>query len=350
MLKKILIVLVLMISVFGCSSKKYTVETVDYLSILPSVDEIYRYQVLGMDDDEIFVSYNKDICTLVNESITFDDGSSEVVEKNICNLVVETIYAISINTKEYRIVDSNVGDNYIYRFYPMNDNQFIYGLTWYDVNEDVSYDNIYFDSLNASKPIIYNDEILEVSSKLPLFGASVLDGIAYFTRVENEELYLYAVSSPDDVTRKLVETNINYEEYTEMLPWNQYIAYYKDDGTIIYDIEDASYTMIPNKDMRWVISILDNKVYGKNHDDKFYYYDLLTNESIQFDENPVAISEEMILFDDEIWYVENNQYKKEEIEYKVKGQVSSVLYTKDCLVLVTDWLGIEEEMIIIKRK
>ena len=53
MLKKILIVLVLFISLFGCSSKKYSVETVDYLSILPSVENVYEYRVLGISDEEV---------------------------------------------------------------------------------------------------------------------------------------------------------------------------------------------------------------------------------------------------------------------------------------------------------
>lgn len=350
MLKKILIVLVLFISLFGCSSKKYSVETVDYLSILPSVDEIYRYQVLGMDDDEIFVSYNKDICTLVNESITFDDGSSEVVEKNICNLVVDTIYAISIHTKEYRVVESNIGNNYIYSFYPINDDEYFYHTAWYDIENDVTISNLYVDKLDLSNAIIYEDKPFLDSSNDFLFGPNRVGEKIYYTSVENGDLVLYAISSANDVTKTVIDKNVDYEAYVDMLNWNQYIGYYVEDKMYIYNIEDASYTMIASKEMKNVINIVDNKAYGYNHEQEFYCYDLQTNEMIALDKKPVVHQNDMILFDDEIWYVENNQYKKEEIEYKVKGQVSSVLYTKDCLVLVTDWLGIEEEMIIIKRK
>ena len=65
MTKKLVVILVLLISLFGCSSKSYTVESVDYKAILPSTENEWDYQVLGFNDTEVFVAYNDNYTVLL---------------------------------------------------------------------------------------------------------------------------------------------------------------------------------------------------------------------------------------------------------------------------------------------
>lgn len=349
MLKKILIVLVLFISLFGCSSKKYTVETVDYLSILPSVNEDESYRVLGFDEQEVFVARDVPVCKMVQRWVTTDNGDTvitEPVDANVCTACAQTIYAIDRDTKEYRILEQGFNNYYVSDFVKLND-KFVYSLVWYEPDTDITTQDIYYDNLDITNQI-FDTEYPIVDGMGEVFGPVVLEDVVYYTVIKDNDVYLNAITS-EGVTERLVVENVDWQSYSYMYS-TPYILTQKDGGTRVYDIQKDSFINIKGTSLAAVISIVDKKLYGYDDEMGFGYIDLQTLETVQMNKQYSCFSSNMVLFEDEIWYLEDNQYRKDKLEYEIKGDITNAMFTKDEVLIETDWLGIEQEMIIIKRK
>lgn len=323
MLKKILIVLALFISLFGCSSKKYSVETVDYLSILPSVENVYEYRVLGISDEEVFVAYSQPVCKWIKQTVTFDDGSLQLEDVEVCTECVEIIYAIDIDTKEYRILEQGFENYYITDFQKVND-KYVYGLLWYEPEMEITTELYYYDELDVTNKL-YDSNYAIIEGQGNVFGPIEVDGVPYYTIIENKDLYLCKITEAG-ITKKLLATNVEKQGYSFMYT-TPYVLIRKDGGvTDIYSIKDESFTVVKTNALIQVISIMGNTVYGFVQDMGICTMDVLTGEVTPIDKTYKAYTENMILFEDELWYIEDDQYNKIEFDYTLKNPNGFYVY------------------------
>lgn len=323
MLKKILVILALFISLFGCSSKKYIVETVDYLSILPSVENAYEYRVLSISDEEVFVAYSQPVCKWIKQAVTFDDGTSQLEDVEVCTDCVEIIYAIDRDTKEYRVLEQGFENYYVTDFRKVND-KYLYGLLWYEPETEITTELYYYDALDVTNKL-YDSYYAIIEGMGNVFGSVVVDGVPYYTVFDNKDLYLYKIADTG-VTKKLLATNVEKQWYSFMY-MTPYVLIRKDGGfTDMYSIKDESFTVVKTNSLIQVISIMGNTVYGFVQDIGICTMDVLTGEVTPIDKKYVAYTENSILFEDELWYIEDDQYKKIKFDHPLKNPNGFYVY------------------------
>ena len=335
MIKKLVIVLVLLISLFGCSSKKYTVESVDYVSILPSIES--EYQFLGFNESEVFVAYNEPVCKMVKEYVTTDDGTTvttEEVDSEVCTTCAVTIYAIDIETKEYRVVEQGFENRYIFDFHIVDD-VYYYGLYWYEPDTDVYTLDYYVDELEASN-LIFADEYTLWDGKRTVFGFVQTEDMNYVLVRKDGNLYINEISKTD-LSEKMIATNVGSQEYSHMFT-TPYVLIYREDHVEIYSILDEKSYQVVEPTLSQVISVVDNKVYGYDANG-LCVIDLKTNQKNKIDKQSVAYTKDYILFEDELWYLENDQYKKMKFDYEFKDRGGFYTYQDQIGILTSK--GIE---------
>ena len=337
MIKKLVVILVLLISLFGCSSKSYTVESVDYKAILPSVENEGNYELLGFNDSEVFVAYNEPVCKIVKEYVTTDDGTTvttEEVDSEVCTQCAVTIYAIDRETKGYRVVEQGFENHYIFHFHIVDD-VYYYGLYWYEPETGVNTVDYYLDDLDASN-LIFADEYTFWDGKRTVVGFVQTEDMNYVGVREDNNFYIHEISK-EVISEKLVATNVDKQEYSYMFT-TPYVLIHREDHVEIYSILDEKSYQLVEPTLSQVISVVDNKVYGYDGNG-LCVIDLQTNQKNKIDKQSIAYTKDYLLFEDELWYIENDQYKKMKVDYEFKDRGGFYTYQDQMGILTSK--GIE---------
>ena len=318
MLKKVVVILALLISLCGCSFKEYTVKSVEYVSILPSLNEEEEYQILAVTEDEIYVSLNQPRIQIVPEKLEGEDTWVDSVWKTLCS---EVVYVIDVDTKEYRELHHNFKDYRFMQFFVLDENTYVYRIQHVDEKTFTVFEDTYVDTLDRSN-CVHSIEGVLLSIPFPTHMTVGNDGI-YFAVYENPNVVLYTIKKDGTFNREVI-ADYGYGGRMQSTPfvWLKYTL----PTAEVYDIEKGKMEHITERGFTDIVSHLGSVWYFVN-DDGLYTWNEDTHERKGIDKKYVIYSDDYVVLEDEIWIAEDDDYRK--VEFALDGELNDSLVVND---------------------
>ncbi|MBQ9841033.1 MAG: hypothetical protein IJO78_05510 [Erysipelotrichaceae bacterium] len=305
MLKKVVVILALLISLCGCSFKEYTTKSVEYVSILPSLNEEEEYQILAVTEDEIYVSLNQPRIQVFKEKL---DGEDVLIDRVVETMCSERIYVIDNDTKEYRVLNHDFKEYSIVQFYVLDNDMYVYRVQRMDRETFTVYEDTYVDYLDMSNRV-HGIEGQLFSVSLPTHMAVSEDGI-YFAIYENPNTVLYTIKKDGTFNRDVIaDYGYGGKMQNTLYVWLKYTL----PTAEVYDIEKGKMEHITERGFTDIVSHLGSVWYFVN-EDGLYTWNEDTHERKGINKKYVMYTDDYVVFEDEIWIAEDDAYRKVEFE------------------------------------
>lgn len=335
MLKKVVVILALLISLCGCSFKEYTIKSVEYVSILPSLKENEEYQLLAVTEDEIYVSLNQPRIQIVPEKLEGEDTWVDRVWETMCS---EVVYVIDMDAKEYRELHHDFKDYRIMQFFVLDENTYVYRIQYIDEKPLTVHIETYVDTLDRSNCI--HSQVGELLSiPFPTNMTVGNDGI-YFAIYENPNVVLYTIKEDGTFNREVI-ADYGYGGRMQSTPyvWLKYTL----PTAEVYDIEKGKMEHITERGFTDIVSHLGS-VWNFVNEDGLYTWNEDTHERKGINKKYVMYTKDYVVLEDEIWIAEDDDYRI--IEFTFDGELKDAFVVNDRAFA----LVYEDRMDIIKMK